>query len=78
MVLLRDPDMVAREGYIAMTAGLWFYMTPQNPKPSMHDVMTGNFEPNSVDLANKIYASFGTTTNILNGGLECGRPGASK
>ena len=38
----------------------------------MHDVMTGNFEPNDVDLQNNIKASFGTTTNILNGGVECG------
>ena len=70
--LLKDPDMVAREGYVAMAAGIWFYMTPQDPKPSMHDVMTGNFHPNAVDKANNITASFATTTNILNGGLECG------
>lgn len=74
MELLIDPDRVAREGDVAMTAGIWFYMTPQNPKPSMHDVMTGNFVPNSVDLASNITAGFGTTTNILNGGLECGKP----
>lgn len=75
MELLKDPDSVAREGYIAMAAGIWFYMTPQDPKPSMHDVMTGNFEPNSIDNENNIKASFGTTTNIINGGLECGYAG---
>jgi len=41
----------------------------------MHDVMTGNFKPNGIDDANNIKASFGTTTNILNGGLECGYAG---
>jgi len=56
-----------------MSAGLWFYMTPQDPKPSMHEVMTGYFTPNSIDLANGITTSFATTINIINGGLECGR-----
>ena len=43
------------------------------PKPSMHDVMTGFFTPDSVDLADNITASFATTINIINGGLECGQ-----
>ena len=55
-----------------MTAGIWFYMTPQDPKPSMHDVMTGFFEPTSADMAANIGADFGTTTNIINGAMECG------
>jgi len=55
-----------------MAAGIWFYMTPQDPKPSMHDVMTGFFEPNDKDDQVNITATFGTTTNIINGGLECG------
>lgn len=39
----------------------------------MHDVMTGYFTPNSVDLANGLTTSFATTINIINGGLECGK-----
>merc|ERR1712060_668063 len=42
-------------------------MTPQDPKPSIHDVMTGFFEPNDIG------ANFATTTNIINGGQECGQ-----
>jgi hypothetical protein len=38
----------------------------------MHDVMTGFFVPNAIDLSKNIKASFGTTINIINGGLECG------
>jgi len=38
----------------------------------MHDVMTGNFVPNAIDLSHNIKASFATTTNIINGGIECG------
>ena len=56
-----------------MAAAIWFYMTPQDPKPSMHDVMTGFFEPNQIDLDNNMESTFATTVNIINGGQECGR-----
>lgn len=39
----------------------------------MHDVMTGWFTPNSIDLSSNITNSFATTINIINGGLECGK-----
>lgn len=71
--LLENPDLVHTDGFLAMAAGIWFYMTPQDPKPSIHDVMTGYFAPNSVDTANNIGAFFATTINIINGGLECGK-----
>merc|ERR1712176_996465 len=71
--LLRDPARLNTDGWASMAAGLWFYMTPQDPKPSIHDVMTGFFEPNDIDLANNIGANFATTTNIINGGMECGQ-----
>ena len=38
----------------------------------MHDVMTGFFEPNAKDLAANLGANFGTSTNVINGGVECG------
>jgi len=47
-------------------------MTPQSPKPSMHEVMTGIMEPNADDKLDKYDEGFGTTINIINGGLECG------
>jgi hypothetical protein len=52
-------------------------MTPQYPKPSVHDVITGFMEPTAADTANGIGANFGTTVNIINGGIEC-RQGAEK
>ena len=55
-----------------MAAGLWYYMTPQHPNPSMHDVMTGNFTPTAADKAAHITNGFGTTIHILNGDVECG------
>ena len=72
LYLLDQPEIVAQDGFLAMAAGIWFYMTPQDPKPSMHDVMTGFYVPNEVDLNGNFGANFGTTTNIINGGIECG------
>ena len=46
---LDDPDQVAENGYMAFLSALWFYMLPQTPKPSMHEVATGFMDPNTVD-----------------------------
>ena len=71
LYLLENPDLLHEDGYLAMAAGIWFYMTPQDPKPSMHDVMTGFFVPKEKDIENGIGADFGTTINIINGAVEC-------
>ena len=73
MRLLEEPDLVHEDGFLAIASSLWFYMTPMKPKPSMHDVMTGFFEPNQADLDNGLDVSFGTTINIINGENECNR-----
>jgi len=72
MYLLDYPDLIHEDGSLAMMAGIWFYMNPQDPKPSMHDVMTFFFEPTAADIAGNYGTNFGTTTNIINGGQECG------
>jgi hypothetical protein len=72
-ILLDDPQRVATDGRLAFMSALWFYMYPQSPKPSMHDAILGLFETNSIDDDNGICTEcFGTTTNIINGSLECG------
>lgn len=48
-------------------------MTPQSPKPSCHDAATGFMEPTAADDAAGFGPYFGVTTNIINGGQECGR-----
>lgn len=70
--LLTDPDLVASDPIIAFRTALWFWMTPQAPKPSCHDVMTGRYVPSAEELAAGRVAGFGLTVNIINGGLECG------
>ncbi|KAL4616457.1 hypothetical protein ACB092_07G200300, partial [Castanea dentata] len=71
--LLNNPDLVATDPVISFKVALWFWMTPQSPKPSCHDVITGNWNPSSADTAAGRLSGYGTTTNIINGGLECGR-----
>lgn len=70
-ILLRDPSRVASDPVIAYKAGLWFWMTPQSPKPSCHAVMSGDWSPTASDINMGRDAGFGMTTNIINGGLEC-------
>lgn len=72
--LLSDPDQVATDPSIAFRTALWFWMTPQAPKPSCHDVMTGQWAPTADDTAAGRVPGFGLTVNIINGGIECGYP----
>ncbi|MES2810189.1 MAG: chitinase [Bacteroidota bacterium] len=72
-VLLNDPDLVERDPVVAFKAAIYFWMTPQKPKPSAHDVMIGKWKPHAADIAGKRSAGFGMTINIINGALECGK-----
>ena len=72
-ILLANPEKVIQEGVIAFETGIWFWMTPQYPKPSCHDVMIpGKWTPTPAEAAGGLKAGFGTTVNIINGGVECG------
>ena len=51
---------------------MWFFVTPQPPKPSMLQVLDGSWIPNNHDLASNLVPGFGVTTMIINGGIECG------
>ena len=55
-------------------------MTPQSPKPSCHDVMTGIWSPfdSNSDSAARRAVGYGAVTNIINGGLECGKGSDSR
>ncbi|KAF4382806.1 endochitinase [Cannabis sativa] len=71
--LLNNPDLVATDPVISFKAAIWFWMTPQSPKPSCHDVITGRWNPSGADQAAGRVPGYGVTTNIINGGLECGK-----
>ncbi|KAJ1266583.1 hypothetical protein BS78_08G163400 [Paspalum vaginatum] len=70
--LLGNPDLVAADAVVSFKTAIWFWMTPQSPKPSCHDVVTGQWSPSAADLAAGRLPGYGVTTNVINGGIECG------
>nr|AAD34596.1 endochitinase precursor [Humulus lupulus] len=72
--LLNDPDRVATDAVVSFKTAIWFWMTPQANKPSSHDVIIGRWSPSQADLsARRAPAGYGVITNIINGGVECGK-----
>jgi len=71
-VLLEKPELVANT-WLNFAATMWFFVTPQPPKPSMLQVVEGVWKPNGVDSAARLKPGFGATTMIINGAQECGR-----
>ncbi|XP_058185155.1 basic endochitinase-like [Rhododendron vialii] len=71
--LLNNPERVATDPTISFKTALWFWMTPQSPKPSCHDVITGIWTPSAAHLAAGLVPGYGVITNIINGGIECGK-----
>ena len=69
--LLDNPELVA-DTWLNLASAIFFYVYPQPPKPSMLHVVDGTWQPNEADLANGLVPGFGVTTQIINGGIECG------
>jgi hypothetical protein len=72
--LLNAPELVEQDGVLAFKTAIWFWMSPQCPKPSAHQVMHNLWTPATGDYAagSKMYKNgFAHTNNIINGGLEC-------
>ncbi len=77
--LLAHPELVTapsanqeKRSSLLWGSAIWFWMTPQTPKPSAHAVMTNQWQPTAADKINNRKPGFGTVINIINGGLECG------
>ncbi|MGL4908704.1 MAG: chitinase [Bacteroidales bacterium] len=71
-VLLNAPELLATDSVISFASAIWFWMTPQSPKPSCHDAITGTWEPIGAELDAKRLPGFGLTLNIINA-PQCGR-----
>ncbi|MBO9619569.1 MAG: chitinase [Niabella sp.] len=71
--LLLHPELLATDPVLSFASALWFWMTPQRPKPSCHDIMVDKWQPNAIDSSKNIQPGFGATVNIINGGVECGK-----
>ncbi len=63
-ILLNNPELVMNNGQIAFMTAIWFWMFPQSPKPSCHEVMYSDYNPNSW--------GFGHSVMVINGGVEGG------
>ncbi|KZN58562.1 chitinase [Pseudoalteromonas luteoviolacea] len=70
-VLLNDPGRVA-DSWLNLASAIWFFLTPQAPKPAMLHVIDRTWVPSQVELNAGIGYGFGTTINVINGGIECG------
>ncbi|NLS12144.1 hypothetical protein HGP28_04450 [Vibrio sp. SM6] len=69
--LLNEPELVA-DTWLNLASAVFFYLYPQPPKPSMLHVIDGTWQPNERDKQNGLVPGFGVTTQIINGGVECG------
>ncbi|XP_042390631.1 endochitinase-like [Zingiber officinale] len=71
--LLSNADLVANDALVSFKTAIWFWMTPQYDKPSAHNVITKNWKPSDNDIQAGRLPGYGVITNIINGGIECGR-----
>ncbi|KAE8716932.1 Endochitinase CH25 [Hibiscus syriacus] len=65
--LLQNPDLLTKNVTMAFEAAFWFWMTPQPPKPSCHDVIVGKWNGDGDGYP----PGYGEITNIIDHG-ECG------
>lgn len=70
--LLQHPDLLSKDPVISFASAIWFWLTPQYPKPSCHDIIIGKWVPTDDDFAKGRIPGFGATVNVINGGVECG------
>ncbi len=73
-MLLQHPDLLSKDPVLSFASAIWFWMTPQYPKPSCHDIMVGKWIPTKDDIQKGRVPGFGATVNVINGGIECGNP----
>lgn len=81
--LLSYPDLVAYDPDLYFQSAVWFAMSSQPPKPSIHDVIVGRYRPSAgcvkgtdcsgvqFDGQTGLKNPFGVTIEIVNGGPEC-------
>ncbi|XP_052197803.1 basic endochitinase-like [Diospyros lotus] len=70
--LINNPELVETDPITSFKTAIWFWMTPQENKPSSHDVMTGKWAPSADDISAGRLPGFGLVTNIFSGHQVCG------
>ncbi|MGY3568905.1 chitinase [Vibrio paucivorans] len=76
-VLLNNPGLVA-DSWLNLASAIWFFLTPQAPKPAMLHVIDRTWTPSLREIDAGIGYGFGTTINVINGGIECGEQNKEK
>ena len=78
--LVSNPDALEQDGELAFLSALWFWMTPQCPKPSCHQVMQEIYDESATSYSSALMAKKGFlhTVNIINGDVECRSTGNTK
>ncbi|WP_256384058.1 chitinase [Photobacterium toruni] len=76
-VLLNNPGLVA-DSWLNLASAIWFFLTPQAPKPAMLHVIDRTWVPSQRETDAGIGYGFGTTINVINGGIECGEQNKDK
>lgn len=76
-VLLNNPALVA-DSWLNLASAIWFFLTPQAPKPAMLHVIDRTWTPSQRETDAGIGYGFGTTINVINGGIECGEQNKDK
>lgn len=71
--LLDNPDLLITDPVLSFKSAIWFWMTAQPPKPSCHQVIIDEWTPSVNDVNAGRLPGLGLTTNIINGGIECGK-----
>ena len=68
-LMKNNPDLVQQDGILAFKSAIWFWMMPQWPIPSCHQIMHELWEALPGEYTqNKMYQKgFAHTTNIING-----------
>lgn len=70
--LIEFPERLSADPVLSFASAIWFWVNPQKPKPSCHDIMLGNWIPTDDDILKNRMPGFGATVNVINGGVECG------
>ncbi|MGL4676960.1 MAG: chitinase [Brevinema sp.] len=67
-ILLQDPDRILHDGKLGFMSAIWFWMMPQAPKPSIHQIMyKDSFKATHINSW-----GFGHSIVLINGFHEAG------
>lgn len=74
-ILLDNPERLVSDGVLGFKSAIWFWLTPQPPKPGCHEVAVRTWVPTQSAIGKGVNQNcFGTIIMVINGGLEGNLP----